>query len=99
MSNGSWVNTRYREGALEPGDQVSVLGRVRFERDSSDPTHPRASYRGGARRNVIEAATKSRPVLVNDDPSTLGRAPGGSADLFTTLAQIAEQFSTRLQSY
>jgi hypothetical protein len=66
---------RYREGALEPGEQVAVLGLARWEDDPApDAIDPAAqtAYRGASARKkrlVIEAAGDA--VLASDDPRAL----------------------------
>lgn len=61
---------RVREGVLEPGEEVTVFGRARWE---MVPTATDAgNYRGGAKRLVIEAPGDGEPTIASDDPSTLG---------------------------
>jgi hypothetical protein len=59
---------RYREGAIEAGEIVSVLGRARWERD---PDVESVGYRDTKKRLVIEAPPDGT-VIVSDDPQTFG---------------------------
>lgn len=66
---------RYREGLLEAGEEVAVLGRARWEDDpeaGAMAPGPTSGYRETARpkRLVIEAA--DGPVLASDEPGALG---------------------------
>ncbi len=59
---------RYREGALEAGELVAVLGRGRWQPDP-DPNQ-KGGYRDRAMRLLIEAGEDE--LLISDQPSTLG---------------------------
>ncbi len=64
---------RYDEGVLEPGEQIAVIGRARWEDDPSPGAVAPASggYRGSnrAKRLVLEAS--DQPVHASDDPKAL----------------------------
>lgn len=59
---------RYREGVLEPGEQVAVLGVIGRE---VDPDGQSAGFREAPSR-VNVSGEPNRPMRVSDDPSTLG---------------------------
>jgi len=52
---------RYREGILEPGEAIAVLGRVRWEPDP-DPKHAGQGYRDVPKRAVIEPLAEGQVV-------------------------------------
>lgn len=59
---------RYREGVLEAGETVAVLGEAHWELDPDpDAQH---GYRERAKRLVVRAPAAGR-LLISDDPSTL----------------------------
>lgn len=69
------VPLRCREGVLEPGEQIAVCGRARWEDDPDEGglvPSDRDSYRNTMRRKrmVIEAGPKGA-VYVSDDPKAL----------------------------
>jgi len=69
------VPLRCREGVLEPGEQIAVCGRARWENDPEEGglvPSDRDSYRNTRRRKrlVIEAGPKGA-VYVSDDPKAL----------------------------
>jgi hypothetical protein len=66
---------RYREGALEPGETVAVLGRARWE-DDPEPGAATDAARGGyrdtaRRRRLVIEAGELGPVRASDDPAAL----------------------------
>jgi hypothetical protein len=65
---------RYEEGVLEPGEEVAVLGRARWEDDPElgAVDAPRGAYREIARkRRLVIEAPDGEPVRASDDPSGL----------------------------
>jgi hypothetical protein len=65
---------RYREGVLEPGEEVAVFGMAHRESEPDpSPSDPAWGYREAPSRLVIRG-TARQPLLVSDDPSTLGSA-------------------------
>lgn len=69
---------RYREGVLEPGEIVALVGRARWE-DDPEPgaiKHSSGNYRETARRKrlVLEPGTLG-PVRASDDPSAICLSP------------------------
>jgi hypothetical protein len=72
-SQGAFFNKslRYREGVLEQGEQIAVLGRCVVEPDP-DPTgaNQQAGYRGMATRRRI-VPPEEHALLVTDDPALL----------------------------
>ncbi len=60
----------YTEGALEEGEEVSVLGQGRWEPDPDPASATCAGYRGRATRLRIVDPPAGK-MLVSDDPSTL----------------------------
>lgn len=59
---------RYQEGVLEPGEEVTVLGKARWE---MDPDKSRsAGYRDRAKRLVIDMADDGT-LIISDDLTTL----------------------------
>ncbi|MEM6989489.1 MAG: GIDE domain-containing protein [Myxococcota bacterium] len=68
-------NLRYREGVLEHGELVSVLGRGTVSYEDGAGTRPHVGgYRAHAERvrRVDIAATQSEPLLITDDPTVTG---------------------------
>lgn len=65
-SEGKYFNRtlRYREGILEPGEAIAVLGRVRWEADP-DPRQAGTGYRDVPKRAVMEPPTEGL-VWVSD---------------------------------
>lgn len=62
---------RYREGVLEPGEEVSVLGWARWEDDPEAGLDPsRGGYRESARRKRLVIHAGDGPVRASDDPAT-----------------------------
>jgi len=59
---------RYREGALEAGERVTVLGVCRWEPDPDPAAAGAGGYRKGALRLVVEPPPEGR-LLISDDPS------------------------------
>lgn len=66
--HGSNKRLRYREGAIEVGETVTVMGKARREVDP-DKTRS-AGYRERPKRLVLEAAD-GEPLVVSDDPKVL----------------------------
>jgi len=62
---------RYREGALEAGEEVTVLGQAHWEPDP-DPHAPSQGYRQRAMRLVLDIPSGEAEMIVSDDPN-LGR--------------------------
>lgn len=60
---------RYREGVLEPGEEVAVLGWADHEIDP-EPTTSGAGYRDAPTRVVVRSSVDV-PLRVSDDPKTL----------------------------
>lgn len=60
---------RYKEGVLEPGEEVAVLGLAKWEMDP-DPTASEG-YRGRAKRLVVDMSDEGT-LIVSDDQATLG---------------------------
>lgn len=64
---------RYREGVLEPGEEVAALGRARWE-DDPEPgaaNVPRGGYRdSGRRQRLVIERSELGPVRASDDRST-----------------------------
>lgn len=70
-SSKGWIfnkRIRYREGVLEPGERVAVLGRLGTETDPS-PTTAGEGYRGAPTRRVLRAPPAGE-LLVSDEPGT-----------------------------
>lgn len=68
-----WVfnrTLRYREGAIEPGEMVAVVGHAELELDP-EPSTSGAGYRDAPMRPVIRGSA-TEGLLVSDDPATLG---------------------------
>ena len=65
----------FTEGALQHGEFVTVLGRVRFE-DVDEPGAA-ATYRAQSRRAVITAPANS-PLIICDDRKVTGKQRGVS---------------------
>jgi hypothetical protein len=64
---------QYTEGALEEGEQVTVLGRCRREPDPEPGAGPAgAGYRQVPLRLRIVEPGDGVPMVLSDDPSTLG---------------------------
>lgn len=61
---------RYREGVLEEGEEVSVLGVGRWEPDPEPGSAGARGYRGQALRLRVREAPDGR-LLITDDPSLL----------------------------
>lgn len=62
---------RYREGVLEPGEEVSVLGWARWEDDPEAGLDPsRGGYRGSARKKRLVIHAAEGPVRASDDPKS-----------------------------
>lgn len=59
---------RYREGVLEPGEEVAVLGVVRFEL-APDPGGSGGGYRARPQRPTLHAGETG--LLLSDDPSVI----------------------------
>lgn len=62
-------NLRYREGIIEEGERVAVLGACRWEADPDGAA--RGGYRDAPRRLVVEDPEDGH-LVISDDPSTLG---------------------------
>jgi hypothetical protein len=63
---------RYREGVLEPGEAVAVVGRARWEDDpdvGGAVPSGREGYRGSARTQRLVLEAHSHPVRASDDPA------------------------------
>ena len=75
-SSEGWVfnkTIRYKEGVLEPGELVAVLGRGSWEPDPDPPPGGGASagYRDMPMRLHVREAIEDDRMLMSDDPSTL----------------------------
>lgn len=62
---------RYKEGVLEEGEEVAVLGLARWEHDPSVDARGARGYRELPRRLVVDATAEGK-LLVSDDPSVTG---------------------------
>jgi hypothetical protein len=62
---------RYKEGALEAGEEVAVAGRGMWEPDPDPEPGAAGGYRDAPRRLVMTGG-RNLPLLVSDDPATLG---------------------------
>jgi len=62
---------RYKEGVLEEGEDVAVLGLARWEHDPSVDSRGARGYRELPRRLVIDTAPDGQ-LIVCDDPAVLG---------------------------
>jgi hypothetical protein len=60
----------YREGVLEPGERIAVLGLARWEPDP-DPDRGALGYRELPMRLVVQASGRV-PLVVTDEPSLTG---------------------------
>jgi hypothetical protein len=63
---------RYREGVVEPGEQVAVCGRASREVDPAPDSGQVAGYREMPTRLVLTAST-AEPILIRDDPAAATR--------------------------
>ncbi len=75
-SSEGWVfnkSIRYKEGVLEPGELVAVLGRGSWEPDPDPPPGGGATggYRDMPLRLHVREAVDDDRMLMSDDPSTL----------------------------
>lgn len=65
-----WVfnkSLRYKEGAFEPGETVTVLGAVHWEQDP-DPETAGSGYRDVPKRLVLQPRPDG-PILASDEPA------------------------------
>jgi len=63
---------RFREGVLEPGERVAVLGRGVVSLDASATAEHTRGYRAPAGSTMVTMASDSRtPLYISDDPSVL----------------------------
>ena len=64
---------RYREGALEPGERIAVVGRARWEDDpDAGAARPeRGGYRSTGRKQRLVLEAHAEAVTASDDPQAL----------------------------
>ncbi len=70
----AWVfnkKVRYKEGVLEAGESVAVLGRGTKEPDPSG-VHKQAGYRDAPPMRLRLGRSAKLPLMISDDVSTLG---------------------------
>lgn len=73
-STQGWVfnkDMRYREGVIEAGETVAVVGTGRWERDPDQGPRAGAGYRDAEmpKRLVLQAPEDGSPLLLSDEPS------------------------------
>ncbi len=68
-----WVfnkTLRYKEGILEAGEELAVLGRGTKEPDPDGVASVGGGYRSGPPMRLRMRGTQSEPLLISDEPST-----------------------------